>query len=118
MSGAESYPLASYPWSPDDVGRPEGGAPSNRPGQLRGYGDQSPLLGAGPGPSSPPNLSSVNIHQYLFSESPTRSRRRLRQSVVRWLPEILSSLLSLACVVGKLKNEIAPDLVDWGLTWQ
>jgi len=46
--------------------------------------------------------TALGVQQYLFGTEADRTSRRLRQSVGWWLPEILSSALSFACLVSML----------------
>ena len=73
----------------------------SQPGE---YSDRWPLLvgNAVSRPAAIASDSAASTPKHLLSEHPRRKGEHLRQSVFRWLPEILSSILSLGCVVGKL----------------
>ncbi len=62
--------------------------------------DQAPLLYDAQ-PPLPELGSTTNLHKHLFGEEPARGRRRLRQSIIRWLPEILAGISSLACFASE-----------------
>lgn len=127
MNDGESYQLSPLALLPDgtrcptDRTRPGlGTASSSRPSlqsTCRSYEDQSPLLlrsspRISPNRAPPSQMAidmeiqpAASVQPYLFSEESTRTTKQLRQSISCWLPEIISGLVSLACVTGEPSDQ-------------